>query len=197
VRVVGIDPGLTRCGLAAIEGGPGRRARLLGVTVATTPADAPLALRLCALETALLDWLGRHRPDEVAVEAVFSQHNTASVVATAQASGVAVLVAGRGGLPVTTHTPTEVKAGVTGNGRADKHQVSRIVTALLGLDAPPRPVDATDALALALAHLWQAPVRARREAALARARGIATVGAVPARPPVPARPAAAARGVPR
>jgi crossover junction endodeoxyribonuclease RuvC len=170
VRVVGIDPGLTRCGLAAVEGGPGRRAQLLGVTVVTTPADAPLAHRLCALEVALLAWLAEHRPDEVAVEAVFSQQNTASVVATAQAAGVATLVAGRSGLPVATHTPTEVKAGVTGNGRADKQQVSRMVTTLLGLSAPPRPVDATDALALALAHLWQAPVRARREAALARVR---------------------------
>lgn len=170
MRVVGIDPGLTRCGLAAVQGGPGLRPTLLGVTVVTTPATAPLADRLCALETALLAWLARHRPDEVAVEAVFSQHNTASVIATAQAAGVAVLVAGRQRLPVRTHTPTEVKAGVTGNGGADKQQVSRMVTTLLGLDAPPRPVDATDALALALAHLWQAPVQARKEAALARVR---------------------------
>jgi crossover junction endodeoxyribonuclease RuvC len=170
VRVVGIDPGLTRCGLAAIEGGPGTRPRLLGVSVVTTPVQDALPARLCALETAVLAWLAEYRPDEVAVEAVFSQQNTASVVATAQAAGVATLVAGRSGLPVATHTPTEVKAGVTGNGRADKQQVSRMVTALLGLAAPPRPVDATDALALALAHLWQAPVRARREAALARVR---------------------------
>jgi crossover junction endodeoxyribonuclease RuvC len=162
VRVVGIDPGLTRCGLAAVEGGPGQPARLLGVTVATTPTDDPLADRLCALEREVTAWLATHRPDEVAVEAVFSQHNTASVVATAQAAGVATLVAGRCGLPVVTHTPTEVKAGVTGNGRADKQQVSRMVTAILRLDAPPRPVDATGALALALAHLWQAPVLARR-----------------------------------
>jgi crossover junction endodeoxyribonuclease RuvC len=162
VRVVGIDPGLTRCGLAAVEGGPGRPARLLGVMVATTPSDDPLAERLCALEREVAAWLAEHQPDEVAVEAVFSQHNTASVVATAQAAGVATLVAGRAGLPVVTHTPTEVKAGVTGNGRADKQQVSRMVTAILRLEAPPRPVDATDALALALAHLWQAPVLARR-----------------------------------
>jgi crossover junction endodeoxyribonuclease RuvC len=132
--------------------------------VATTPREEPLAARLCALEREVAAWLAEHRPDEVAVEAVFSQHNTASVVTTAQAAGVATLVAGRAGLPVVTHTPTEVKAGVTGNGRADKQQVSRIVMAILRLDAPPRPVDATDALALALAHLWQAPVLARRRA---------------------------------
>lgn len=169
MRVVGIDPGLTRCGLSAVEGGPGRRARLLGVQVVTTPVDDPVVSRLCDLERAVQQWLALHRPDEVAVEAVFSQHNTASVVATAQAAGVAMLVAGREGLPVTTHTPTEVKAGVTGNGRADKQQVSRMVTTILGLDAPPRPVDATDALALALAHLWQAPVLARRRTALSAA----------------------------
>ncbi|MCU0266617.1 MAG: crossover junction endodeoxyribonuclease RuvC [Actinomycetia bacterium] len=165
MRVVGVDPGLTRCGLAAVEGGPGRRAALLGVTVVGTAAELPLADRLCALESAVSAWLDEHSPDEVAVEAVFSQHNTASVVATAQAAGVATLVAGRRGLPVTTHSPTEVKAGVTGHGRADKQQVSRMVTAILGLAAPPRPVDATDALALALAHLWQAPVLARRRTA--------------------------------
>jgi crossover junction endodeoxyribonuclease RuvC len=164
VRVVGIDPGLTRCGLAAVEGGPGQPARLLGVSVATTPTEQSLAQRLCALEREIEAWLHTHRPDEVAVEAVFSQHNTASVVTTAQAAGVATLVAGRRGLPVVTHTPTEVKAGVTGSGRADKQQVSRMVTAILRLPEPPRPVDATDALALALAHLWQAPVLARRRA---------------------------------
>jgi len=161
VRVVGVDPGLTRCGLAAVEGGPGRRARLLGVEVHTTSPQQPLASRLCSLEQAVEQWLSLHAPDEVAVEAVFSQHNTATVVATAQAAGVVTLVAGRRGLPVSTHSPTEVKAGVTGNGRADKAQVSRMVGTILGLHAPPRPVDATDALALALAHLWQAPVRVR------------------------------------
>lgn len=168
MRVVGIDPGLTRCGLAAIEGGPGRRTDLLGVTVARTEAGLDLAHRLCALEAQIEHFMAEHAPDEVAVEAVFSQHNTATVIATAQAAGVAVLVGGRRGLPVTTHTPTEVKAAVTGNGRADKNQVSRMVTTILGLAAPPTPVDATDALALTLAHLWQAPVLARRRMAGAR-----------------------------
>lgn len=168
MRVVGVDPGLTRCGLAAVEGGPGQRAHLLGVEVHTTSPQEPLASRLLALEEAMERWLSLHTPDEVAVEAVFSQHNTATVVATAQAAGVVTLVAGRRGLPVSTHSPTEVKAGVTGSGRADKAQVARMVRTILGLDAPPRPVDATDALALCLAHLWQAPVRAR----LARGRAL-------------------------
>lgn len=165
MRVVGVDPGLTRCGLAAVEGAPGRRANLLGVTVARTPRAAGLAARLCSLEEQIEAFIDAHRPDEIAVEAVFSQHNTATIIATAQASGVAVLVGGRRGLPVTTHTPTEVKAGVTGSGRADKQQVAKMVTTILGLADPPRPVDATDALALSLAHLWQAPVLARRRLA--------------------------------
>lgn len=168
MRVVGVDPGLTRCGLAAVEGGPGRQPRLLGVAVVTTDVDAKLAQRLCALEAAIEAFLAEHHPDDLAVEAVFSQHNTATVIGTAQASGVALLVGGRRGLTVDTYTPTEVKAGVTGNGRAEKSQIARVVTTVLGLDAPPRPVDATDALALALAHLWQAPVRARRRLAGAR-----------------------------
>ena len=174
MRVVGVDPGLTRCGLAAVDGAPGRKARLLGVVVARTEATDDLAQRLCSLEAQLEGFLTEHQPDEIAVEAVFSQRNTASVITTAQAAGVAALVGGRRGLPVTTHTPTEVKAGVTGSGRADKEQVARMVTAILGLSEPPRPVDATDALALALAHVWQAPVRERRlvaEQQLRAARG--------------------------
>lgn len=165
MRVVGVDPGLTRCGLAAVDGAPGRAARLLGVAVVTTPREASLADRLGALEHQMEGFLDAHEPDEIAVEAVFSQHNTATVIATAQAAGVAVLVGGRQGRPVATHTPTEVKAAVTGNGRADKQQVARVVAAVLGMSDLPRPVDATDALALALAHLWQAPVLARRRAA--------------------------------
>ena len=165
MRVVGVDPGLTRCGLAAVEGGPGRRARRLEVTVARTSAQAPLASRLCSLEAQIDEFIATHRPDEMAVEAVFSQHNARSVIGTAQASGVAVLVGGRRRIPVSTHTPTEVKAGVTGNGRADKVQVARMVTSILGLDTPPTPADASDALALSLAHLWQAPVLARRRLA--------------------------------
>jgi crossover junction endodeoxyribonuclease RuvC len=165
VRVVGVDPGLTRCGLAAVEGGPGRRPRLLEVTVARTSADASLADRLCSLEAQIEEFVAVHRPDELAVEAVFSQHNARSVIGTAQASGVAVLIGGRRRIPVSTHTPTEVKAGVTGNGRADKGQVARMVCSILGLDAPPTPADASDALALSLAHLWQAPVLARRRTA--------------------------------
>lgn len=165
MRVVGVDPGLTRCGLAAVEGAPGRRARLLGVVVARTAADAPLSERLCSLEAQIESFVVEHSPDEMAVEAVFSRANSHTVIGTAQASGVAALVGGRRRLPVSVHTPTEVKAGVTGSGRADKAQVARMVTAILGLAAAPTPVDATDALALSLAHLWQAPVRARQREA--------------------------------
>jgi crossover junction endodeoxyribonuclease RuvC len=160
LRVLGVDPGLTRCGLGVVEGRPGR-AHLVAVGVARTPADAPLGLRLVTLETEIEGWLDLHRPDAVAVERVFSQANVRTVMGTAQAGAVAIVCAARRGLPVVLHTPSEVKAAVTGSGRADKAQVGAMVTRLLRLDAPPKPADAADALALAICHLWRAPALAR------------------------------------
>jgi crossover junction endodeoxyribonuclease RuvC len=96
------------------------------------------------------------------------------VMGTAQAAGVAMLVAARHGLPVAMHTPSEAKAAVTGNGRADKAQVTAMVTRLLRLDAPPRPADAADALALAICHVWRGGAQARLQAARAAARAAAT-----------------------
>jgi crossover junction endodeoxyribonuclease RuvC len=160
VRVLGVDPGLTRCGLGVVDGSPGR-ARLVAVGVATTPATDPLGTRLVALEAAFDAWLDEHRPDAVAVERVFSQANVRTVMGTAQAGAVAVVCAARRGIPVVLHTPSEVKAAVTGSGRADKAQVGLMVARLLRLDAPPRPADAADALALAICHLWRAPAQAR------------------------------------
>jgi crossover junction endodeoxyribonuclease RuvC len=166
VRVLGVDPGLTRCGLGVVEGVPGRVA-LVDVGVVRTPATDELGPRLVALEAAFDAWLDRVSPDAVAVERVFSQSNVRTVMGTAQAGAVAIVCAARRGLPVVLHTPSEVKAAVTGSGRADKEQVGTMVARLLRLDGPPKPADAADALALAICHLWRAPAQARLAAAVA------------------------------
>ncbi|GGQ31914.1 crossover junction endodeoxyribonuclease RuvC [Streptomyces roseolilacinus] len=140
---------------------------MLGVGVIRTPADADVGPRLVAIERGIEEWLDAHRPDLVAVERVFSQHNVRTVMGTAQASAVAMLCASRRGLPVALHTPSEVKAAVTGSGRADKAQVGAMVTRLLRLAAPPKPADAADALALAICHIWRAPAQNRLQQAVA------------------------------
>jgi crossover junction endodeoxyribonuclease RuvC len=175
VRVLGIDPGLTRCGLGVVDGGPGTPLALVDVGVVRTAAGAPLGDRLVVLEDQLEAWFDRCRPDAVAVERVFSQLNVRTVMGTAQASGVAVLVAARRGLPLALHTPSEVKAAVTGNGRAGKGQVTAMVTRILRLPAPPRPADAADALALAICHVWRGGAQQRLAAAAAVARGGGTL----------------------
>lgn len=161
MRVLGVDPGLTRCGVGVVEGVAGRPLRMVGVGVVRTPAEAEVAERLVLIERGIEEWLDAHRPECVAVERVFSQHNVSTVMGTAQASAVAMLCAARRGLPVALHTPSEVKAAVTGSGRADKAQVGSMVTRLLRLDAPPKPADAADALALAICHIWRAPAANR------------------------------------
>jgi crossover junction endodeoxyribonuclease RuvC len=170
VRVLGVDPGLTRCGVGVVEGVPGRPLTMLGVGVVRTPADAELGHRLVAVEQGIEQWLDEHRPEYVAVERVFSQHNVRTVMGTAQASGIALVAAARRGIPVALHTPSEVKAAVSGSGRADKRQVGSMVTRLLRLDVAPTPADATDALALAICHIWRGSAQARIDAAVAHAR---------------------------
>src|ERR687885_1585191 len=155
VRVLAVDPGLTRCGLAAVDGRAGRRVDLVAVDVVRTPAHADLAARLLGIGEAVEGWLEQLRPDVLAVERVFSQHNVSTVMGTAQAAGVAVLAAARLGIPVALHTPSEVKAAVTGSGRAGKEQVATMVTRILRLPARPTPAVASDALALAICHLWR------------------------------------------
>ena len=169
MRVLGVDPGLTRCGVGVVDGEPGRPLRMVGVGVVRTPADAEIGPRLLLIEQGLELWLDEHRPDMVAVERVFAQHNVRTVMGTAQASAVAMLCATRRGIPVTLHTPSEVKAAVTGSGRADKAQVTSMVTRLLRLDAPPKPADAADALALAICHIWRGAATDRITAAVAAA----------------------------
>jgi crossover junction endodeoxyribonuclease RuvC len=183
MRVLGIDPGLTRCGLGVVDGTPGRALTMVGVGVARTPADDEISQRLLALEQQFEAWLTEHQPDAVAVERVFSQRNVQTVMGTAQAAGIAIVCAARRGLPVALHTPSEVKAAVTGNGRADKQQVTTMVTRLLRLADPPRPADAADALALAICHLWRGGSRSRLAGLAAAGPGRGTGGwAARARP---------------
>jgi crossover junction endodeoxyribonuclease RuvC len=144
-----------------IEGSLGRPLGLVAVDVIKTPASMPLGERLVEIEKGIEHWLDVARPDVVAVERVFSQHNVRTVMGTAQASGIALLAATRRGIPVATHTPSEVKAAVTGNGRADKAQVGGMVTRLLRLQEMPKPADAADALALAICHLWRGGAQER------------------------------------
>ena len=176
MRVLGVDPGLTRCGIGAVDGRPGRPPSLVHADVIRTPAGADIAARLLALEEEIDTWLAEYRPDAVAVERVFSQHNVRTVMGTAQAGAVAIVAAARRGLPVATYTPSEVKAAVTGSGRADKAQMTVMVTRLLRMADPPRPADAADALGLAICHIWRGGARLRIAAALAGAGPAPTPG---------------------
>ena len=169
MRVLGVDPGLTRCGVGVVDGAPGRRLTLVRVEVIRTPAESDLAHRLLGIEQALELVLDAVQPDAVAVERVFSQHNVRTVMGTAQAGAVAITCAARRGIPVVLHTPSEVKAAVTGSGRADKDQVGVMVARLLGLTEIPKPAYAADALALAICHLWRGDSSARLAAAAAAA----------------------------
>jgi crossover junction endodeoxyribonuclease RuvC len=161
VRVLGVDPGLTRCGIGVVEGMPGRQVRLIDVVVVRSDPAAPLGERLLTVERGVELMLDAHQPQAVAVERVFSQHNVRTVMGTAQAGAVAITCAARRGIPVGMYTPSEVKAAVTGNGRADKDQVGVMVTRLLRLGQAPRPADAADALALAICHLWRGTAQQR------------------------------------
>ena len=172
MRVLGVDPGLTRCGVGVVDGAAGRRCTLVHVDVIRTPAADELGHRLIAIHDGIAAAIATHRPEVVAVERVFSQHNVRTVMGTAQAAALAIVAATRAGLPVALHTPSEVKAAVTGSGTADKAQVTTMVTRILGLAVAPKPADAADALALAICHLWRAPTQARLAAALAKSRAV-------------------------
>ncbi|KQN45859.1 crossover junction endodeoxyribonuclease RuvC [Frigoribacterium sp. Leaf44] len=162
LRVLGIDPGLTRCGVGVVEVDAQRRATLVDVQVIRTAPELALELRLLALGRGLEALIDEHRPDAMAIERVFAQQNVRSVMGVAQVSGLALRAAAEREIPVTLHTPSEVKAAVTGYGSADKKQVGTMVARLLGLAEAPRPADAADALALAICHAWRgAPVAAR------------------------------------
>lgn len=155
LRVLGIDPGLTRCGVGVVDVARDRSATLVAVEVIRTSPDAPLEQRLVEIGDGIERLLDEHRPEAVALERVFAQQNLRTVMGVAQASGVALLVAARRGLAVGLHTPTEVKAALTGFGGADKKQLGAMVARILRLDAVPKPADASDALALAICHAWR------------------------------------------
>ncbi|WP_271178950.1 crossover junction endodeoxyribonuclease RuvC [Leifsonia poae] len=155
MRVLGIDPGLTRCGVGIVDVRPDRRATLVAVTVIRTPPAMPLEQRLLAVGNGIEELLDAHGPAVVAIERVFAQHNLRTVMGTAQVSGVALHAAAKRGLPVALHTPSEVKAAITGYGSADKKQVQAMVARILGLAEVPKPADAADALAIAICHAWR------------------------------------------
>jgi crossover junction endodeoxyribonuclease RuvC len=167
MRVLGVDPGLTRCGVGIVEGAIGSPLSLVEVGVVLTPVDVPLEQRLLDLDQQLSQWINLWKPDVVAVERVFSQHNVRTVMGTGQAAGIALLLSAKAGIPVMMHTPSEVKASVTGNGRANKAQVALMVQKILNLETIPKPVDATDALALAICHIWRGGGNTRIAQALA------------------------------
>lgn len=155
MRVLGIDPGLTRCGVGVVDVAPDRTATLVDVVVLRSPADLATPGRLARIADGLEAILEEHRPNAVALERVFARSDVSTIMGTAQISGVAMLIAERRALPVALHTPSEVKAAITGYGRADKKQVGAMVARILGLDAVPKPADAADALALAICHAWR------------------------------------------
>jgi len=171
MRVLGIDPGLTRCGLGVVEGSVGRPLAMRDVGVIRTSSQLPVWERLVTIEKGIDAWIEEHRPDSVAIERIFARSDVSTIMGTAQASGLAMVCAARRGIPVALHTPSEVKAAVSGNGRADKAQVGAMVTRILRLDAMPRPADAADALALAITQLWRGGAQSRLEAAIEAAGG--------------------------
>lgn len=155
MRILGVDPGLTRCGLGVIDAHGARRVSLVHVSAATSPSSAETPARIARLADALDAVLDEHQPESIALERVFAQSNVSTVMGTAQISGVVMLAAARRGLPLALYTPSEVKAAVTGDGRAGKAQVGYMVSRVLGLTEVPKPADAADALAIAIAHAWR------------------------------------------
>ncbi|MCI7551912.1 MAG: crossover junction endodeoxyribonuclease RuvC [Actinomycetaceae bacterium] len=155
MRILGVDPGLTRCGLGVIDSLGGRRIKLVDVDVARSKPELPPHQRLLIVFNKIEEEIRLTRPDVVAIERVFAQENVRSVTSTAQVAGIVMLAAAQHGLPVAFHTPSEVKAAVSGNGKAEKKQVQLMVQHILNLDELPRPKDAADALAIAITHAWR------------------------------------------
>ena len=170
MRVLGIDPGLTRCGVAVVDGTPGTTLTAMHIGVLRTDPQAPVEQRLTEVEAGLSALVAEFAPDAIAIERVFSQHNVRSAMATAQAAAMGLLIAGQRGIPVALHTPTEVKAAVTGSGRAEKAQVTAMVTRILRLAGPPKPADAADALAIAICPIWRGESQRRLARAVAAAQ---------------------------
>lgn len=168
VRVLGIDPGLTRCGYAVLDATSATKATARALGVLRTPPSDPLPQRLADLRRELAALIAEHRPQVVSVEHVFFQVNVRTAMSVGQASGLALAEAASAGCEVHQYTPSQVKLAVVGVGNATKEQVQHMVRARLGLTSTPRPADAADAAALALCHLAMAPMR--RSVALAQGR---------------------------
>ena len=155
IRVLGIDPGLTRCGVGIVDVTATRTAKLVDVVVIRSGAELPLEQRLLLVGNEIERLLDLHQPHAVAIERVFAQQNLTTVMGVAQISGVALHLAAKRGLVVGLHTPSEVKSAITGYGSADKKQVATMVAKVLGLAEVPKPADASDALAIAICHAWK------------------------------------------
>ncbi|WP_460871393.1 crossover junction endodeoxyribonuclease RuvC [Nocardioides pakistanensis] len=155
--------------MGVVEGSVGRPLSLVDVNVLRTSSSEPVPVRLVTIEKGVDAWIEEYAPDAVAIERVFARSDVSTIMGTAQASGIAMVCAARRGLPVVLHTPSEVKAAVTGSGRADKAQVTAMVARILRLPSPPKPADAADALALAICHIWRGGAQQRIEAAVAAA----------------------------
>ena len=155
MRVLAIDPGLTRCGIGVIDASGSSAMTLISVGVLKSSSDDAIERRLLEIDSQIRQWIMAHSPDVIAIERVFLQQNLRTVMGTAQVAGVALLAAAQSDIKVVMHTPSEVKAAVTGSGRAKKDQVAQMVQRILKLESIPKPVDATDALALAICHVWR------------------------------------------
>ncbi|GAB3189452.1 crossover junction endodeoxyribonuclease RuvC [Nesterenkonia suensis] len=164
-RIMGVDPGLTRCGFAIVEMHRDRTGSSVHVEVTGTRSDQHLAERILLIQRAAERLLDVYAPDVLAIERVFAQNNAPTVIGTAQASGVVIAAAAARGIPVAWHTPSEVKGSVTDDGSADKAAVARMVQRILGLPALPKPVDATDAYAVAICHAWRSGIGTRYDMA--------------------------------
>lgn len=154
-RVLGFDPGLTRCGYGLISKSKSRQVSFEAVGVFESSAKEELTDRIERIGKLVAKLISETKPDSVAIERVFSQQNLRSVMSVAQISGVIVFICKSKGIPVTFYTPTEVKAAVTGSGRASKEQVSNMVVKILKLKEIPKPADAADALAIAITAAWR------------------------------------------
>ena len=167
--VLGIDPGLSRCGYGVVAPGP-QGTRVIAVGVLRTDPALPVPTRLAEIQVDLRALILEHRPAVVAIERVLFQVNVRSAIGVAQAAGLAMAEAVAAGCEVVEYSPNQVKQAVAGVGGASKDQMERMVQTLLGISQPLRPVDAADAVAIALCHLAHAPMRARVAAARAVAR---------------------------
>jgi crossover junction endodeoxyribonuclease RuvC len=172
--ILGVDPGLTRCGVAVIRALPSRKVQLIHVDTLKTPSTDELSSRLKAIGEGIEGLILKHKPTAIAIERVFAQANLRSVMGVAQISGVVLFLAAKHGIPIEMHTPSEVKAAVTGSGRAAKPQIGLAVTKILGLTEIPKPADSADALAIAICNAWKgaSPVSANSKPTKAQAQWI-------------------------